>query len=69
MGLILVILSLGMMAGQPGRHGPQAIEEANECHITLCHSDLKTSLKIRFRYLQEVLNIVLVHVPNLHLVV
>lgn len=68
-GLILVILSLGMMAGQPGRHGPQAIEEANKCHVTLCHADLKTSLKIRFRYLQEVLNIVSVHAPSLNLVV
>lgn len=69
MGLILVILSLGTMAGQPGQHGPQAIEEMSECHITLCHSDMNISLKIRFGYLQKALNIVSVYGPSLNLVV
>lgn len=42
------------MAVQLCGHGPQAAEEGTEeCHVAFCRSTLKTSLKLRFRYLQK----------------
>ena len=44
----------GMMVRQSRTHGLQAFEKKqNKCRATFCHSGLKTSLKIKFRYLQE----------------
>lgn len=44
----------GMMVRQSRTHGLQAFEKKQKkCRATFCHSDLKTSLKRKFRYLQE----------------